>query len=179
MKKLIILDRDGVINHDSLHYIKSVEEFKLIPGSIEAIVRLVQADYQVAIATNQSGISRGYYDEPMLSKIHDTLLQEVRAAGGDIAAIEYCPHMPDAGCVCRKPNPGMLHAIANRLNYDLAGVRFIGDRISDIQAAVAADAIPMLVLSPMTSEDQLQAYPQVSRFHSLLACVEQILDLDG
>ena len=100
--KLIILDRDGVINQDSIHYIKSPDEYILLPGSCEAIARLTRAGYTVAVATNQSGIARGFYDEAQLAAIHEKMMLSVRAVGGEIALILHCPHMPEAGCACRK-----------------------------------------------------------------------------
>ncbi|WP_133130299.1 D-glycero-beta-D-manno-heptose 1,7-bisphosphate 7-phosphatase [Legionella yabuuchiae] len=175
MTKLIILDRDGVINKDSMHYIKSVDEFKLLPGSLQAIAMLTKAGYRIGVATNQSGISRGYYDEAKLEKIHETLLTRVREAGGAIDVIEYCPHMPDYGCPCRKPNPGMLLAIAEYFNQTITGVPYVGDRVSDIQAAEAVGAKPLLVFSTMTDRVGLKAYPHVPVFNSLLECVETYL----
>lgn len=175
MKPLIILDRDGIINQDSLHYIKSPDEFILLPGSMEAIARLTAAHFSIAIATNQSGISRGLYSEAQLAAIHDKLLSSVYAAGGNIDWIIHCPHLPTAGCDCRKPKPGMLLAIARHFHCSLSGVPFIGDRVSDIQAAEAAGAVPMMVLSPMTDRVGLTAFPHVPVFSSLAHCVEQIL----
>lgn len=173
--RVVILDRDGVINQDSLHYIKSAEEFIPVAGSIEAIAQLTQAGYRVGIATNQSGVSRGFYNEKELAAIHAKMISLVQGAGGDIAAIEYCVHLPNAGCLCRKPQPGMLFSLAKRLNCSLEEVHFIGDRVSDIQAAEAAGAIPMLVLSPMTDRASLHAYAHVPVFPSLAHCVQHLL----
>ncbi|KTD16686.1 D-glycero-beta-D-manno-heptose 1,7-bisphosphate 7-phosphatase [Legionella jordanis] len=176
MSKIILLDRDGVINRDSIHYIKSVDEFIFLPGSIEAIVRLNRAGYRIGVATNQSGVSRGLYNEQGLAAIHNKLLSDVREAGGEIEAIEYCTHLPEAGCCCRKPQPGMLKALATRLNCSsLDNVPFVGDRVSDIQAAFAAGATPMIVLSQMTDRIGLQDYPSVPVFNSLSECVDYLL----
>ncbi|GGI79144.1 D-glycero-beta-D-manno-heptose 1,7-bisphosphate 7-phosphatase [Legionella impletisoli] len=175
MTKLIILDRDGVINQDSMQYIKSVNEFKLLPGSVRAIAMLSKAGYRIGVATNQSGIARGYYDKAQLEAIHEKMITHVREAGGSIDIIEYCPHMPDYGCTCRKPSPGMLIAIAKHFNEKLLGVPFVGDRISDIQAAETVGAKPLLVLSNMTDRIGLNAYPHVPVFNSLLECVETYL----
>ncbi|HHF7348052.1 TPA: D-glycero-beta-D-manno-heptose 1,7-bisphosphate 7-phosphatase [Legionella feeleii] len=175
LSKVVLLDRDGVINQDSLHYIKSVDEFIFLPGSVEAIAALTKAGYRIGVATNQSGVSRGYYNEEALAAIHEKLLQHVRAAGGEIEAIEYCIHMPDQGCFCRKPNPGMLYALARKLECTLINTPFIGDRVSDIQAAEAVGAKPLLVFSPMTDRIALQAYSHVPVFNSLAQCVEQLL----
>lgn len=174
--KLIILDRDGVINYDSMAYIKSVDEFKLIPGSIDAIAKLTAAGFQIGIATNQSGLSRGYYDVATLNAIHMLLIERVKEAGGSIDVIEYCPHLPDTGCLCRKPKPGMLNAIAKRFDLSLKGVPFIGDRVSDIQAAEAAGADPYLVLSSMTDREGILNYPHIPRFNSLDECVNHLMN---
>jgi D-glycero-D-manno-heptose 1,7-bisphosphate phosphatase len=175
MNKVILLDRDGVINQDSLHYIKGVDEFIPLPGSLEAIARLSQAGYRIGVATNQSGVSRGYYSKEELEAIHSKMLEMVRAIGGDIAAIEYCRHMPDAGCFCRKPQPGMLLALADRLGCSIAGLPFVGDRVSDIQAAETAGANPIMVLSPMTDRTELQQYLHVPVFNSLSQYVDELL----
>ncbi len=178
MRKLVILDRDGVINRDSIHYIKTPDELVLIPGSVEAIARLNAHGYSVAIATNQSGVSRGLYDEAQLHAINHKLKTLIQAAGGRIDALEYCPHMPDTGCGCRKPAPGMLRAIGEQLNCSLKDIPFIGDRISDIQAALAVEARPMIVLSQMTDTIELSAYPKVPVYHSLAECVDVLLGND-
>ena len=176
--KLIILDRDGVINQDSLHYIKSPDELIMLPGSAEAIAKLTKAGFTVAIATNQSGITRGFYTEAQLVEINQKLVDSVMAFGGVIDFIIHCPHMPDAGCSCRKPNPGMLNAIAKRYNCTLQSVPFVGDRVSDIEAAVAANALPMVVLSPMTDRVGLAAYHNVPIFTSLKLLVDELLKHD-
>jgi D-glycero-D-manno-heptose 1,7-bisphosphate phosphatase len=175
MKPVIILDRDGVINEDSLQYIKSPDEFLPLPGSIDAIARLTAAGYRLAVATNQSGVARGYYDEAQLAAIHNKMLELVHAAGGDIEMIAYCPHMPEVGCVCRKPNPGLLQRIAKHFNCSLTNVPFVGDRLSDIEAAQAAGAMPIMVLSSMTDRLGLAAYPHVPVFLSLAEFVDDVL----
>lgn len=175
MTKLIILDRDGVINSDSLDYIKSVDEFILIPESVDAIVRLTRAGYKIGVATNQSGVSRQLYTEAELGAIHRKLIQVVQSAGGEIDRIEYCIHLPSEHCSCRKPQPGMLLALARYFNTSLDAVPFVGDRVSDIQAALAAGASPVMVLSAMTDRMGLQAYPDVPVYHSLAEYVDQLL----
>ncbi|KTC65564.1 D,D-heptose 1,7-bisphosphate phosphatase [Legionella adelaidensis] len=179
MTKLIILDRDGVINQDSLHYIKSPEEFIFLSGSIEAIAKLTAAGYKIGVATNQSGISRGLYNKEQLAAIHEKLMQSISSAGGWIDYIEYCPHMPDSGCECRKPKPGMLQTIAKKFNTSLNDVPFVGDRVSDVEAALAVGAKPIMVLSPMTDRAGLSAYPEVPVYHSLLEFVEAFLAKDN
>lgn len=175
MKKVVLLDRDGVINYDSPNYIKSPEEYIFLPKSCEAIARLTQAGYQVGVATNQSGISRGYYGVEMLAAIHEKLFEAVHAAGGKIDALVYCPHHPNMGCACRKPNPGLLYMLAKRLHCRLAGVPFIGDRFSDLQAAQAAGATAMLVRSSMTESFLLGPALAVPVFESLYDAVSAIL----
>ena len=145
--KLIILDRDGVINYDSDEYIRSPEEWRAIPGSLEAIARLTQAGYGIAVATNQSGIGRGLFDMATLNAIHAKMHRAVNQAGGRIDAIFYCPDLPETNSPYRKPNPGMYAAIAERFNVSLERVPAVGDKRADLQAAVAVGAQPILVLS--------------------------------
>jgi D-glycero-D-manno-heptose 1,7-bisphosphate phosphatase len=145
--KLVILDRDGVVNADSAQYIKGPEEWRPLPGSIEAIARLTRAGYRVAVATNQSGIGRGLFDMATLNAIHEKMHRAVAQAGGRIDAIFYCPHAADSTCDCRKPRPGMLVEIGERFNVALRGVPVVGDALRDLQAAAAVDARPMLVLT--------------------------------
>ncbi len=145
--KLVVLDRDGTINHDSDQYIKSPAEWRPLKGSLEAIARLTQADWHVVVATNQSGIARGLFDFATLNAIHQTMHAAVLQAGGRINAIFFCPHAADSDCECRKPKPGMIREIARRMNVDLAAVPVVGDSLRDLQAAAAAGARPMLVLT--------------------------------
>ena len=179
MNKVVLLDRDGVINKDSLHYIKSCDEFVPVDGSIDAIARLTKAGFLVGIATNQSGVSRGLYTEDELQAIHAKLINLVHLAGGEINAIEYCIHMPDAGCACRKPAAGMLLSLAKTLGCSsLQDIPFVGDRVSDIQAALLAGATPFMVLSPMTDRVALLPYSYVPVFHSLSDWVDFWLGRD-
>ena len=143
--KLLMLDRDGVINYDSDAYIKSVEEWTPLPGSVEAIAQLSKAGWTVAVATNQSGIARGYYDIATLDAMHQRLRALVAEQGGELGLIVYCPHSPDEGCDCRKPKPGLLKTIAAHYQVELARVWFVGDSISDLEAAKAVDCQPVLV----------------------------------
>ncbi|WP_323011772.1 D-glycero-beta-D-manno-heptose 1,7-bisphosphate 7-phosphatase [Castellaniella sp.] len=145
--KLIILDRDGVINQDSDDYIKSPDEWEAIPGSLEAIGRLSQAGWRVVVATNQSGLARGLFSMETLGAIHQRMHQAVSAAGGQIDAIFFCPHKPDENCDCRKPKPGMLHDIARRLDVRLEGIPFVGDTLRDLQAGATVGCAPWLVLT--------------------------------
>lgn len=143
--KLIILDRDGVVNHDSDDYIKSPDEWQPIDGSLEAIARLNHAGYAVAIASNQSGLARGYFDIEVLAAMHKKMDELLAKIGGRIDAVFYCPHGPDDACHCRKPKPGMLLDIGQRFNVPLKQVIFIGDSIADITAANNANAQAVLV----------------------------------
>ncbi|HEB87068.1 MAG TPA: D-glycero-beta-D-manno-heptose 1,7-bisphosphate 7-phosphatase [Gammaproteobacteria bacterium] len=143
--KLVILDRDGVINEDSDDYIKSVDEFIPYPDSLDAIVRLNQAGYLVAVATNQSGIGRGYYDEKTLTAMHEKLAQQLDQRGGHIDYIAWCPHRPDQDCDCRKPRPGLLQQIGRHFDIRLNDAIMVGDKRADIEAARAVGARPVLV----------------------------------
>ncbi len=143
--RLIILDRDGVINQDSDDYIKSVDEFIPLPGSLEAIARLNQAGYRIAVATNQSGIARGFYDVATLNAMHDKLRRLLAAVGGEIEIILFCPHGPDENCDCRKPKAGMYREIAERLDFPLEETPVVGDSLRDLQAAQTVGARPILV----------------------------------
>lgn len=145
--KLIILDRDGVINYDSDKFIKSPEEWKPLPGSLEAIASLCQAGYRVVVATNQSGVGRGLFDMPTLNAIHEKMHKACAQAGGRIDAIYFCPHAADAGCDCRKPKSGMIEEIAERYGMDLHGVPSVGDSLRDLEASARLGAQPFLVLT--------------------------------
>lgn len=144
---LVILDRDGVLNHDSDAYIKAPDEWKAIAGSLEAVGRLNRAGYQVAIASNQSGIGRGLFNIATLEAIHQKMHRELARVNARVEAVVYCPHRPEEHCRCRKPKPGMLLDIAKRLSVPLTGVAVVGDAWRDIQAARAVGARPFLVLT--------------------------------
>ena len=145
--KLIVLDRDGVINRDSEQFIKSPEEWRPIPGSLEAIARLNHAGFRVVVATNQSGIGRGLLDMATLNAINDKMHRALALAGGRIDALFYCPHTADSACECRKPKTGMLKEIGVRFGIEMTGVPCVGDSVRDLQAAEAVGAQPMLVLT--------------------------------
>jgi D-glycero-D-manno-heptose 1,7-bisphosphate phosphatase len=137
--KLIILDRDGVINYDSVNYIKSINEWIPIPGSIKAIADLSKHGFTIAIATNQSGIARNYLTIDTLNKMHDILTTQVISQGGKISSIKFCPHHPDDNCSCRKPKPGMLLEILQKTNIPATQAIMLGDSVSDMQAAINAN----------------------------------------
>jgi D-glycero-D-manno-heptose 1,7-bisphosphate phosphatase len=145
--KLVILDRDGVINFDSPQFIKSPAEWKPIPGSLEAIARLNQAGHHVVVATNQSGIGRGLFEMDTLNAIHEKMHQAVAATGGRLDAIFYCPHAANDDCECRKPKAGMYRRISECFNTNLNGVPAVGDSLRDLQAAAALGCQPLLVLT--------------------------------
>jgi D-glycero-D-manno-heptose 1,7-bisphosphate phosphatase len=145
--KLVILDRDGVINHDSDAFVKTLSEFIPIAGSIEAIARLSQAGFFIAVASNQSGLARGLVTEQALAEMHQFLLDAVGAAGGKIEMIAFCPHGPDSNCDCRKPKPGLLHAIAAELHIPLDKSVVVGDSYRDLEAAWSVGAAAVLVLT--------------------------------
>ncbi|MBC3198568.1 MULTISPECIES: D-glycero-beta-D-manno-heptose 1,7-bisphosphate 7-phosphatase [Pseudomonas] len=171
MLKLLILDRDGVINYDSDAYIKSVAEWIPLPGSIEAIAQLSKAGWTVAIATNQSGIARGYYSIATLDAMHARLRTLVAEQGGDVGLVVYCPHGPDEGCDCRKPKPGMLKIIAEHYKVPLAGIWFVGDSLGDLEAAKAVDSQPVLVKTGKGEKTQAKNLPVGTLIFDDLAAV--------
>ena len=152
--KLVILDRDGVINEDSDQFIKNTTEWKPIPGSLEAIAKLNHAGDRVVVASNQSGIGRGLLDMGALNAINDKMYRVLAQVGGRIDALFYCPHAADANCDCRKPKAGMFIDISQRFNVDLAGVPSVGDSLRDLQAAATAGAQPILVLTGKGAKSQ-------------------------
>ena len=175
MGNLVILDRDGVINEDSDAYIKSPAEWRPIPGSLEAIARLNRAGFLVAIATNQSGVGRGLFDLRTLTAIHTRMRRELAAVGGRVDAIFFCPHSPEAQCHCRKPQPGLLQEIKERFQVPLDDVPAIGDSLRDLQAAQAAGAMPMLVLTGKGAAARLQAEAMGIAVHRDLAGAVQAI----
>ncbi len=178
--KLVILDRDGVINFDSAQFIKNPAEWKPLPGSLEAIARLCQNGYRVVVATNQSGVGRGLFDMDMLNRIHDKMHKALFAVGGRIEAIFYCPHAADSDCECRKPKPGMFKLISQTLNIPLDGVPAIGDSLRDLEAAAAVGCQPMLVLTGKGEKTQAEnKLPEGTQIFSDLAqAVDAILTKD-
>ncbi len=152
--KLVILDRDGVINQDSDQFIKNPSEWKPIPGSLESIAKLNHAGYRVVVASNQSGIGRGLLDMGALNAINDKMYRVLAQVGGRIDALFYCPHSAEANCDCRKPKAGMFIDISQRFNVDLAGVPSVGDSLRDLQAAASVGAQPMLVLTGKGTKTQ-------------------------
>jgi D-glycero-D-manno-heptose 1,7-bisphosphate phosphatase len=173
---LVMIDRDGVINEDSTDFIKSVEEWRPIAGSLEAIAALHSAGWRVAVLTNQSGIGRGLYDERTLAKIHQHMRERVQAAGGELAGVYYCPHLPEDGCECRKPRPGMFRALERELGVSVRGAPYIGDRSSDIEAAEGVGARPILVRTGTgAATEALLADRSVPVFDDLAAAARSLL----
>ena len=175
--KLVILDRDGVINEDSREFIKTPEEWRALPGSVEAIAELTAGGFTVAVATNQSGLARGLLDETTLAAIHRKMISAVTAAGGRIDAIHYCPHGPGDNCDCRKPRAGLLREIAARYDVDLQGVPAIGDSERDLEAARAVGARPLLVLTGRgrATLRALQGRRDLEVYDDLRAAARQLL----
>ena len=175
--KLIILDRDGVINLDSDDFIKSPAEWSPIPGSLEAIARLNQAGYRVVVATNQSGIARGLFDVKTLNAIHQKLHAAAHHAGAEVDAIFYCPHAADDNCDCRKPKPGMLQTVASRFSVSLKGVPNVGDSLRDLQAGYGVGCVPYLVLTGkgQRTRDKGGLPPGTQVFPDLASVVDSLL----
>lgn len=173
----IILDRDGVINYDSDEYIKSPEEWRAIPGSLNAIAELNRAGFKVIVATNQSGIARGYYDLKMLNLIHEKLMRELMSVGGEVEEIFFCPHHPEEGCFCRKPKPGLIYQIQNKYHIHPNETFFIGDSDVDIEAAQSAGCPPILVLTG-NGQLALTRYPklaEIPNFPDLANAVKYVI----
>ena len=175
--KLIILDRDGVINHDSPDFIKSPAEWTPIPGSLEAIARLNQAGYRVVVATNQSGIARELFDIATLNAIHAKMHAAAQLVGADIDAIFFCPHAAIDGCDCRKPKNGMFEEIGKRFKMNLKGVPTVGDSLRDLQAGYNSGCVPFLVLTGKGKKTQLTGGlpPGTQVFPDLAAMVSAFL----
>lgn len=175
--KLIILDRDGVINHDSPDFIKSPAEWQPIPGSLEAIARLNQAGYRVVVASNQSGIARELFDMAILNAIHQKMHNLAQQVGATIDAIFFCPHAAADSCDCRKPKPGMFAEIAKRYNVSLKGVPTVGDSLRDLQAGYISGCTPHLVLTGKGEKTQETGGlpPGTLVFPDLAATVQHLL----
>ena len=175
--KLVILDRDGVINKDSKNYIKTPEEWQPIPGSLEAIAKLYQAEWRIIVASNQSAVGRGLITLETLSKIHRKMDAALDELGARIDGLFFCPHTPAANCNCRKPKPGLLEDIAQRMRIELTGVPFIGDTQKDVDAATAVGAKSMLVLTGKGEETaKSDGFPRnVPVYKDLAAAADALL----
>jgi len=173
--RLVVLDRDGVINQDSDVYIKTPEEWIPIPGSVEAIARLYKNGYRVVVASNQSGVARHYFSLDTLAAIHGRMRREVEAAGGKIDSVFFCPHGPGDQCDCRKPKPGLLKQIAERYKVDLRGIPMIGDSERDLQAARAVGGRPILVKTGNGLKTLDEDHDVEEVYDDLAAAVAQLL----
>lgn len=181
-KGLIILDRDGVINHDSDAFIKDTDEWQPLPGSIEAIAALSSAGFTLAVASNQSGIARGLFDQRALDAMHHKMHELVDAAGGRISNIVICPHGPDDGCDCRKPKPGLLEQLAQHFETSLAGVPVIGDSLRDLEAAAAVGAKPILVRTGNGTRTEAalpERFANIAVYNDLAAAASGLLEEAG
>lgn len=175
--KLIILDRDGVINQDSDQFVKSLEEWIPLPGSIEAIARLSKAGWTVAVATNQSGIARGHFTSAVLDNMHRKLRELVAEQGGRVDLIRHCPHGPIDGCGCRKPLPGLFRQISAQLAVPLDEVPTVGDSLRDLEAGVAVGCKPYLVRTGKGRETEQKALPPGTLvFDDLAAVADHLLE---
>jgi D-glycero-D-manno-heptose 1,7-bisphosphate phosphatase len=157
----IILDRDGVINLDSPEYIKSVDEFKIIDGSLEAIAQLYQAGFQIFVVTNQSGLGRHYFTKATLDAIHDQLTGALWQHHAKLSGIYYCPHIPEDQCSCRKPKPGLLLQLAAEQRIDLAQAIVIGDSVRDLEAGAAAGCIQRYLVLTGNGQKTLEKNPDL------------------
>lgn len=178
-KGLVILDRDGVINHDSAAFIKSEDEWQPIPGSLDAIAALTGAGFTLAVASNQSGIARGLFGQDTLDAMHAKMLSLVHEAGGHISRIVICPHGPDDDCECRKPKPGMLEQLARHFDTSLDGVPVIGDSLRDLEAAAAVGARPILVRSGKGRKTEAELPPRLADvpvYDDLAAAARALID---
>jgi D-glycero-D-manno-heptose 1,7-bisphosphate phosphatase len=176
--RLVVLDRDGVINHDSDAFIKSPAEWRPIDGSLQAIALLTRSGFTVAVASNQSGIGRGLYDRAALEAIHRKMRRAVAKAGGAIDRIVSCPHRPEDGCECRKPAPGLLRRLEKHYGVSMRGVPVIGDSVRDLEAARAVEGRPLLVLTgngQRTRETLLARGWRVEIFENLLDAARAVV----
>ena len=177
--KLVILDRDGTLNEDSADYIKSPDEWVPLPGALEAVARLNHAGWHVAIASNQSGLGRGLFDEATLNAIHAKMHQMLALVGGRVDAVFYCPHTPDDACHCRKPEPGLFEQIGERYGIDLHHVPSVGDSARDMVAGLAAGCEAHLVLTgkaaPYRGATLPDSFPKETRAHADLAAFAEYL----
>lgn len=176
--KLVVLDRDGVINRDSALFIRSPQEWQPLPGALEAIACLVRGGFQVVVASNQSGVGRGLFSAGTLDAIHRRMREVIEAAGGRLSGIFVCPHAPEDGCDCRKPLPGLLRQIEQRFATRLEDVPVIGDSERDLQAAWAVGARAILVRTGngRRTEAQLTGQEKVEIYDDLAAAARALLD---
>lgn len=147
LRPAVLLDRDGVINQDNSNFVRTPDALIPLPGSLDAIRRLKEAGWLVAVCTNQSGVGRGLYSLNDLQAIHGRLRQLLAEHDTSVDGIYACPHHPDDGCDCRKPKPGLLLRAARELPIDLAASFMVGDAGRDLEAGIRAGCSPVLVLT--------------------------------
>jgi len=176
--RLVVLDRDGVINHESPDFIKTPDEWRPLPGSLEAIAALSQADFQVVVATNQSGVGRGLFTNDDLDAIHHKMMDSIRATGGQLRGIFVCPHRPDENCECRKPRPGLLRQIEAQFSCSLANHPIIGDSARDLQAAnaVLGRAILVRTGNGAKTEQTMSGNDDLLVFDDLASAARKLID---
>lgn len=177
LAETLFLDRDGVINEDSPDFIKSVDEWVPIPGSLDAIARLTAADFRIVVVTNQSGIARGLLSDTILTAIHQRMIEEIRAFGGRLAGVYFCPHGPEDGCDCRKPRPGLIDRACRDLGLEARDAPLIGDRMSDLCAARAAGCRPIFVRNGCRMPARLteEAWRDIEIHDDLAAVADRLL----
>ncbi len=176
--RLVVLDRDGVINFDSESFIRTPDDWRAIPGSLEGIALLSRHGFTVAVASNQSGLARGYFDRSALDAIHSKMRAAVKAVGGAIGEIVFCPHGPDENCACRKPAPGLLQQLGEHYGLAMVGVPFVGDAERDLEAARAIGARPILVRTGKGAATEKRALlngPDVEVYDSLLQAAQMLV----
>jgi D-glycero-D-manno-heptose 1,7-bisphosphate phosphatase len=180
LRPAVFLDRDGVINENRDDYVKAWDEIRFLPGAFDAVRRLAPSPYRIVLVTNQSSVGRGILSRQQVEAINGRLVAELEARGGRVDAVYYCPHHPDDGCSCRKPQPGLLLRAASDLDLDLVRSFLVGDAASDVEAALAAGCRPILVLTGRGHEQRLlldrQRHAGVTVVQSLGEAVELILD---
>lgn len=174
--KLLVLDRDGVINRDSPDFVRSPEEWQPLPGSLQAIADLSAAGWTISVATNQSGVGRGLLDLAALSAIHDKMREAVRGAGGELGRVVFCPHLPDAGCPCRKPKPGLLNQLASAYDLPASSMVVVGDSLRDIEAALSVGAQAMLVRTGNGARAEAELPAGVTAVDDLAAASRLLLE---
>lgn len=176
--KLIIFDRDGVLNQDSDDYIKTVDEWIALPGSMEAVGRLTQAGYTLTVATNQSGLARGYFDLATLNAMHQKMADLAAKQGGKFAHIAFCPHGPEDDCLCRKPLAGLIDEIEQALHASAQGAWLVGDSIRDLEAGLIKGCKPVLVRTGKGAKSERKLTPELGEvlvFDDLAAFADYIL----
>ncbi|MCC5795612.1 MAG: D-glycero-beta-D-manno-heptose 1,7-bisphosphate 7-phosphatase [Chromatiales bacterium] len=177
-QRIVVLDRDGVINHDSPDFIRKPSDWQPLAGSLAAIARLHAAGWIVVVVSNQSGVGRGLFSMAELGQIHARMVEAIREAGGELGAIVFCPHHPAEGCACRKPRPGLFRQVEQQLDTSLAGAPAIGDSVRDIEAALAAGASPILVRTgngAASEAEVLRRWPGMPVYPDLAAAVDALL----